>query len=62
LPFLTIVTSLALIPLAIVVTDTGPGTRMMPLQEMILVFGTLVLSIPVGVLLGGMLGVRWTRT
>jgi hypothetical protein len=50
---------LALIPLTIVVTDTGPGTRSMPLLEMALTFGTMFVSIPAGVLLGGMLGVRW---
>jgi hypothetical protein len=59
MPFLATMTSLALIPLTIVVTDTGPGTRTMPLMEMALTFGTMFVSIPAGVLLGGMLGVRW---
>jgi hypothetical protein len=59
MPFLVTITSLAVIPLTIVVTDTGPGTRTMPLLEMAWTFGTLFVSIPAGVLLGGLLGVRW---
>jgi hypothetical protein len=59
MPFIATMTSLALIPLTIVVTDSGPGTRTMPLLEMALTFGTLFLSIPVGVLLGGVIAVRW---
>jgi hypothetical protein len=53
MPFLAIMTLLALIPLTIVVTDTGPGTRMMPIAQMIWTFGTMFLSIPGGILLGG---------
>lgn len=53
MPFLAIMTLLALIPLTIVVTDTGPGTRTMPIAQMIWTFGTMFLSIPGGILLGG---------
>jgi hypothetical protein len=62
IPFVIVMTLLALVPLTIVVTDTGPGTRSMPPLEMIGTFGTMFVSIPGGVLLGGLLGVRWTRT
>jgi hypothetical protein len=53
MPFLVTTTLLALIPLAIVLTDTGPGTRSMPIGQMIGIFGTLYLSVPGGILLGG---------
>jgi len=62
MPFLTIVTLLALILSTIVVTDSGPGTRTMSILQMILTFGTLLLSIPGSVLLGGTLGIRWKHT
>jgi len=53
MPFLVSMTLLALIPLAVVLTDTGPGTARMPVYQVIAVFGTLYLSIPGGILLGG---------
>jgi len=53
MPFLAIIMLMALIPLTIVVTDTGPGTRSMPVLEMVWIFGTMFLSIPGGILLGG---------
>lgn len=62
MPFLAIITLLALIPLTIVVTDTGPGTRTMPVLEMVWLFGMMFLSIPGGVLLGGLLGTQSRRS
>jgi hypothetical protein len=53
MPFLVTMTSLALIPLAVVLGDTGPGTRQMPVLEIIVTFGTLFGSVPGGILLGG---------
>lgn len=58
MPFLVIMTLLALIPLTIVVTDTGPGTRTMPIVQMVCTFGTMFSSIPGGVFLGGVLGTQ----
>ena len=53
MPFMAMMTSLALIPLAIVLADTGPGMRSMSALELIVTFGPLFLSIPGGILLGG---------
>jgi hypothetical protein len=61
IPFLATMTALALIPLTIVVTDAGPGTRSMPLLRMVLLFGTMFLSIPGGILLGGYAATRRTK-
>jgi hypothetical protein len=61
MPFLVIVTLLALILLRIVVTDSGPGTRTMPIVQMIWTFGSLFLSIPGAVFLGGLLGTQPSR-
>ena len=58
MPFLIITTLLALVPLAIVAMDTGPGTRTMPVREFVVVFGTLFMSIPGGILVGGLIGLR----
>jgi len=58
IPFAVLTTLAALIPLAIVATDTGPGTRTMPFPEFIAMFGTLFLSIPGGILLGGYAATR----
>jgi hypothetical protein len=58
MPFLAIMTLLALIPLTIVVTDSGPGTRTMSVVQMIWTFGTMFWSIPGGVLLGGYAATR----
>jgi hypothetical protein len=57
-PFLAIITLLALIPLWIVVTDTGPGIPTMSIVRMIWTFGTLFLSIPGGILFGGYAATR----
>jgi hypothetical protein len=62
IPFAVLTTLGALIPLAIVATDTGPGARTMPFLEFITMFGTLFLSIPCGILLGGVLGLRSRRS
>jgi hypothetical protein len=61
MPFVAATTLLALIPLAIVLSDTGPGTRQMPVHEFIATFGTLFGSVPGGILLGGVLGLRRGR-
>ena len=58
MPFLVTMTLLALIPLAVILTDTGPGTARMPLYQIIGTFGSLFASIPSGILVGGILGVR----
>jgi len=58
MPFLLTMTLLALIPLAVVLTDTGPGTRHMPVHEIIATFGTLFGSVPGGILLGGYAATR----
>jgi hypothetical protein len=58
MPFLVTMTLLALIPLAIVLTDTGPGTARMPVYQVIAIFGTLFASIPGSILVGGILGLR----
>ncbi len=58
MPFLAIIMLLALIPLRIVVTDTGPGIPTMSIVRMIWTFGTLFLSIPGGILLGGYAATR----
>ena len=60
-PFLIMTTLAALVPLAIVATDTGLGTRTMPVLEVLALFGTMFLSIPGGILLGGVLGLRRGR-
>jgi hypothetical protein len=61
MPFLAAMTLLALIPLATVLGDTGPGARHMPVHEFIATFGTLFGSVPGGILLGGVLGLRHGR-
>jgi len=58
IPFTVMMTSLALIPLAIVLADTGPGTRSMSSLELIATFGPLFLSIPGGILRGGYAATR----
>ena len=60
--FAVLTTLGALVPLAIVAMDTGPGTRTMPFLEFIMMFGTLFLSIPCGILLGGVLGLGSRRS
>jgi hypothetical protein len=50
--FLAIMTSMALIPLAIVLTDDVPGARSMTISAIIWTFGPLFLSVPGGILLG----------
>jgi hypothetical protein len=62
MPFLAAMTLLALIPLAVVLTDTGPGTRHMPVHEIIAIFGPLFGSIPGGILLGGYAATRRPKT
>ena len=54
--FLMIMTSMALIPLAIVLTDDAPGARAMTISAIIWTFGPLFLSVPSGILFGGLLG------
>jgi hypothetical protein len=61
MPFMAMTTSLALIPLAIVLADTGPGTRSMYALELFVTFGPLFLSIPGGILLGGYAATRPTE-
>jgi hypothetical protein len=61
MPFMAMTTSLALIPLAIVLADTGPGTRSMSALELFVTFGPLFLSIPGGILLGGYAATRPTE-
>jgi hypothetical protein len=58
MPFMALTTSLAVIPLAIVLADTGPGTRSMSALELFVTFGPLFLSIPGGILLGGYAATR----
>jgi hypothetical protein len=48
--------------LAILAGDTGPGTQPMPVRQFIVLFGTLFASIPLGILAGGLLGLKWKRT
>jgi len=62
MPFLFVTTLLALVLLVILAADTGPGTRSMPLREFVAIFGTMFVSIPAGILAGGILGLRWKRT
>jgi len=50
--FVALMTSLALIPLAIVLTDDAPGARAMTITAIIWTFGPLFLSVPGGILLG----------
>jgi hypothetical protein len=61
MPFLSVTTLTAVILLAILAADTGPGTRPMPVHQFITIFGTMFLSVPGGILLGGMLGLRSGR-
>jgi hypothetical protein len=58
MPFLVTMTLIALIPLVVVLTDTGPGTRRMPVYEIIAIFGPLFGSVPGGILLGGYAATR----
>jgi hypothetical protein len=51
--FVALMTSLALIPLAIVLADDAPGARSMTISAIIWTFGPLFLSVPGGILLGG---------
>jgi hypothetical protein len=60
--FLIMATLLALTPLVIVLNDTGPGTRSMPIAQIVGILGTLFLSIPFGILLGGLLGLHSRRS
>ena len=60
--FLIMATLLALVPLVIVLNDTGPDTRSMPIAQIVGIFGTLFLSIPGGILLGGVLGLHSRRS
>ena len=62
LPFLFVTTLSAVVLLAILATDTGPGTQPMPARAFAAIFGTMFASIPLGILAGGMLGLRWKRT
>jgi hypothetical protein len=61
-PFLSLTTLMALVVLAILAGDTGPGTQPMPVRQFIVLFGTLFASIPLGILAGGLLGLKWKRT
>jgi len=61
IPFLILTTLMALVPLAIVAMDTGPGLKTMPVREFVGTFGMLFLSIPGGILLGGLLGLPGRR-
>jgi len=61
-PFLIMATLLAFIPLVIVLNDTGPDTRSMPIVQIVGIFGTPFLSIPGGILLGGVLGLHSRRS
>ncbi len=56
MPFLIMMTLYALVVLAILATDTGPGTRPMPFRQFIAIFGTMFASVPGGILLGGVVG------
>jgi hypothetical protein len=56
--FVALMTSLALIPLAIVLTDDAPGARSMTISAIIWTFGPLFLSVPGGILLGGYAATR----
>jgi hypothetical protein len=62
MPFLSLTTLMAVILTAILATDTGPGTRPMPLHQFVTIFGTMFASIPLGILAGGLLGLKWKRT
>ena len=58
IPFVFVTTLIMMVLLTILVADTGPGTRQMPLGEFIAIFGGMFASIPGGILLGGVIGLR----
>ena len=61
LPFVFLTMLMGVVVLVILTTDTGPGTRTMPLHEFVATFGTLFLSIPGGILAGGVFALRKRR-
>jgi hypothetical protein len=62
MPFLLLTTLTGVVLLTVLATDTGPGTRPMPLREFVGIFGTMLVSIPIGTVAGSLLGLRWKRT
>ena len=58
MPYLAITGLLSLILIAGVVTDTGPGTRTLPLLGVVSIVGMIFVSMPVSVLLGALAGAR----
>ncbi len=62
MPFLAVMTLFASALLVILAMDTGTGTRPMPLGQFIAIFGTLFASVPGGILLGGIVGLRSGRS
>ena len=56
LPHLALVSLAALLLITIILTDSGPGTRVLPRLDLLSILGTLVVSGPVSVVLGGIAG------
>ena len=61
MPYLGIVKVLSLVLLTVIVTDGGPGTRTLPLAKLVGLVVTLFASIPGGVVLGALVGLRTGR-
>jgi hypothetical protein len=58
MPYLAITGLMSLVLITSVVTDTGPGTRTLPLLGVISIVGMIFVSMPVSVLLGALAGLR----
>jgi hypothetical protein len=58
MPYLAIMSLLSIILITAIVTDTGPGTRVLPLLGVLSIAATILVSGPVSALLGALAGVR----
>jgi hypothetical protein len=61
LPHMILMSLVALAPLASVINDNGPGIRVMTVAAMLWTIGSTYVSIPGGILLGGILGLPPAR-
>ena len=58
-PYVLLTAVLSLVPIGVVLTDTGPGTRTLPIHGVLSIVGMIFVSMPVGVLIGALGGVRY---